>query len=85
MRESREWFGARGSCLHPAPERRLLFSGDLAGAEDSCGVRIDQDLDHHGWMKGLVAWATLSVACVKCVQVQAVDGVADEVGQVALG
>ena len=36
-------------------------------------------------MKGLVAWATDCIAQVKRAQVQALHGVDDEVGQVALG
>ncbi len=63
----------------------VQLPGDLARAEHSGGIRVDQHLDHHRRMERLVARTAAFVARVERLQVQAVNRVADEVGQVPLG
>jgi hypothetical protein len=68
---------------HPQRNIFVQLGGELARAEDAAGVAVDQQLDHHGRVKGLVAWTALGVSRVKGAQVQDVHAVADEVRQVS--
>ena len=63
----------------------MQFGRQLARAEGARGVAIDQDLDHHGRVKRLIARTALCVPGVKRAQVQAVGAVTDEVRQVPFG
>ena len=72
-------------CKHAKGHVFVELFGDLARAEHPGSVRIDQDLDHHGRVKRLVAWATCCVAGMKGAQVQTGYGIVDEVGQMAFG
>jgi hypothetical protein len=63
----------------------VQLARDLARAEHPAGIGVHQHLDHHGRVKGLVARPAAGVARVKGAQVQRIDGVADEVGQVPFG
>ena len=51
---------------------------EFARAEGARGIAIDQHLDHHGPVEGLVARPAFGISGVECAQVQAV---ADEVRQ----
>jgi hypothetical protein len=82
--ESPRACGARGSSLRPAPAVPRHQTA-WPRAEGAGGVTVDEHLDHHGRVKRLVARAALGVAGVKGAQIQAVNAVADEVRQVALG
>ena len=63
----------------------MSLPANLAGAKNTSGVCVNQYLDHHPRMKWLVACTVLGVAGMKRAQVQAVNDVAVEVRQVALG
>jgi hypothetical protein len=69
------------------PKRQVLMQPalDLARAEHSSGVAVDQHLDHHGRMERLVARSASRIPGVERAQVKRVDRVADEVRQVPLG
>ena len=69
------------------PERQILvqLAFDLAQAEHAGGVTENHHLEHHCRVEGLVVCTGTSVAGVERAQVQCIDGVADEVGQVPFG
>lgn len=70
---------------HPKGDVLKELSGDLAGTDGARSVGIDHDFDHHGRMKGLVAWATNAIPGMKGRKIQAIYRVVNEVGQVPLG
>ena len=70
---------------HPEGHVFVQLAGNLARAEDSRGVAVDQHLDHHRRVKGLVARAVLVVASMERTQIQRVHRVAYKVRQVPLG
>ena len=63
----------------------MQFGRQLARAEGACGLAANEHLDHHGRVKGLVAWPALGVSGVEGAQIQAVHAVIDEVRQVPFG
>ncbi len=69
------------------PERHVLMqlARQLPRREHARGVAVDQYLHHHRRVERLIARATSGVARVEGAQIQAVDGVADVVGQMPLG
>jgi hypothetical protein len=70
---------------HPEGDVLVQLVGDLARAEHPAGVGVHEHLDHHGGVERLVARPAVGVALVERTQVQAIDSVTDEVGQVPLG
>ena len=69
------------------PKRQVLVQPalNLARAEHARGVTVDQHLDHHGRVERLVACASTFVTRIERLEVQRIDRVANEVGQMPLG
>ena len=69
------------------PKRQVLVQPalNLARAEHARGVTVDQHLDHHGRVERLVACAPTFVTRIERLEVQRIDRVANEVGQMPLG
>ena len=70
---------------HPEGYVLVQLACDLARAEHTSGVAIQQHLDHHRRVERLIARAVLLVARVECAQVEPVHRVVDEVRQVPFG
>ena len=69
---------------HPQSHVIKQFGRQLARAEGARGIAVDEDFDHHGRMKGLVARPPLGIPGVKGAQIQTVHAVADEVRQMSI-